>query len=50
MSCEWPRAEYIANLLAASAAKHGLALYDPQSLHIRYFEKPAAKTSWWAGL
>ena len=50
MYCEWPRAEYIANLIKSLAAKHGLAFYDPQSLRIRYFDKPAGKTSWWSAL
>jgi len=47
MSCEWPRAEYVATLVASLAAKHGLAFYDPQALHIKYFDKPAAKKPWW---
>ena len=50
MYCEWPRAEYVANMIKSLASKHGLAFYDPQSLRVRYFDKPAAKASWWSAL
>jgi hypothetical protein len=46
MSCVWPRAEYMGTLIASLAAKHGLALYNPQTLQVKYPEKPAA-SPWW---
>jgi hypothetical protein len=47
MSCLWPRAEYMGTLITSLAAKHGLALYDPQTLRIKYPLKAATRKSWW---
>ena len=36
MSCVWPKAEHVHQLVQDLARKHGLALYDPQSSIVIY--------------
>lgn len=36
MSCVWPKATYVYELVRDLARKHGLALYDPQSEKVIY--------------
>lgn len=36
VSCVWPKADYVGNLLKKLALKHGLAFYDPQSDKVTY--------------
>jgi hypothetical protein len=36
MSCVWPKAAYVHRFVKELAAKHGLALYDPQSAEVIY--------------
>ena len=49
MSCVWPRADYVTDLLRRLAGKHGLALYDPQAGRIFYPDQsePPSKKAWW---
>lgn len=48
MCCVWSKADYVSELLKSLAAKHGLALYDPQSERIHYpGEAAAASRPWW---
>ena len=46
MNCVWSKADYVGNLVASLAAKHGLAFYDPQSERVKY---PGAegRKPWW---
>ncbi len=48
MCCVWSKADYVSSLLKSLAAKHGLALYDPQEELAHY---PGAaqdlNTPWW---
>jgi hypothetical protein len=48
MCCIWPKADYVGELVARLAAKHGLAFYDPQSERVVY---PGAESlppnPWW---
>ena len=36
MSCVWPKAPHVGQLVASLARKHGLAVYDPQSDRVTY--------------
>jgi hypothetical protein len=36
MSCVWPKATYVHQLVRDLARKHGLAIYDPQSDLVTY--------------
>lgn len=36
MSCLWPKATYVGQLVETLARKHGLAIYDPQSDRVTY--------------
>jgi hypothetical protein len=36
VSCVWSKADYVTRLIHELAAKHGLAVYDPQSDRITY--------------
>jgi hypothetical protein len=36
MSCVWPKATYVHQLVQELASKHGLAVYDPQSDEVTY--------------
>jgi hypothetical protein len=40
LSCVWPKATYVHQLVQSLAHKHGLALYDPQSEKITYPDSP----------
>jgi len=40
MSCVWPKATYVAQLVETLAHKHGLAVYDPQSDRVTYHDGP----------
>jgi hypothetical protein len=43
MSCVWPKATDVHDLVASLARKHGLALYDPQSDVVIYPDGSTAK-------
>ena len=50
MSCVWPKADYVAEYVHLLAAKHGLAVYDPQDNTITYPGEPQngdPKKPWW---
>jgi hypothetical protein len=51
MPCVWSKAEYVHSLVHSLAAKHGLAVYDPQSELVTYppDHSFAAKSGkpWW---
>ncbi|HEU0187566.1 MAG TPA: hypothetical protein VFR06_06710 [Gallionellaceae bacterium] len=50
MCCVWPKADEVGRLLRRLAAKHGLALYDPQSEQIIYPNEATPsliKRLWW---
>jgi len=48
MCCVWSKADYVSALLRPLAAKHGLAVYDPQSGLIHYpGGNPAGGKPWW---
>jgi hypothetical protein len=48
MCCVWSKADYVGALLKSLAAKHDLALYDPQSESIHYPSSRAAESRpWW---
>lgn len=44
MSCVWPKAGEVTELVLRLGKKHGLAVYDPQSSHVTY---PDEQKSWW---
>ena len=49
VSCVWPRANYVTELVQRLAKKHGLAFYDPQSDRISYGDEAEAprQKAWW---
>jgi hypothetical protein len=50
VSCVWPRADYVRELLERLARKHRLALYDPRTgtiVHPDDSHGPAARRPWW---
>lgn len=49
MPCVWSKADYVGQHVYALGAKHGLAVYDPQSERITYPDEPQAgsKKRWW---
>lgn len=48
MCCVWSKADHVSSLLKSLAAKHGLAIYDPQSESIHYPSSPTAEgRPWW---
>ena len=50
MPCVWSKAEYVHSFVHSLAAKHGLAVYDPQSELVTYPpSRPFAKSGkpWW---
>lgn len=48
MCCVWSRAEYVSQLIASLAKKHGLAVYDPQSDRITYPDgSNGGPRPWW---
>jgi hypothetical protein len=44
LSCVWPKATYVAQLVQDLARKHGLAVYDPQSDAVIYPDGSTAST------
>lgn len=50
MCCIWPKADEVGRLLRSLAARHGLAMYDPQSEQIIYPNETTPslfKRLWW---
>lgn len=47
MSCVWPRADAVGELVQRLAAKHGLAFYDPQSGRILQPGDSLRSKPWW---
>ncbi len=47
MCCVWSKADYVGELVARLAAKHGLAFYDPQSEKVVYPGAEPPSKSWW---
>src|SRR5262245_55213157 len=47
MCCVWSKADYVGNLVARLAEKHGLAFYDPQSERVVYPGEAQAHKRWW---
>jgi hypothetical protein len=45
MSCVWPKATYVHQLVQELARKHGLAVYDPQSDLVTYPEGSTGATA-----
>jgi hypothetical protein len=47
MCCVWPKAEYVGDLVARLASKHGLTFYDPQSGRVVYPADAPSSKPWW---
>jgi hypothetical protein len=49
MPCVWSKADHVGQYVHALGAKHGLAVYDPQSERITYPDAPqrGRKKRWW---
>ena len=50
MPCVWSKADYVHRYVHALGAKHGLAVFDPQSETITYPDGPQpgeVKKAWW---
>ena len=47
MPCVWSKADYVGEYVHTLAAKHGLAVYDPQSDTITYPGDLSQKKRWW---
>lgn len=47
LSCIWPRADAVGELVRRLATQHGLAFYDPQSEFIQYPGESPTRVPWW---
>lgn len=47
LCCIWSKADYVGELVARLAARHGLAFYDPQSETITYPRESRTSRPWW---